>query len=267
MTKPFFKYIVFMLAVILTLPAAVFAADDIETELITETGNIIILMYHDFREGYLSETDNPAYVTTDNKFRDDIETLFYMGYESLSLERLYNGDYDASENYFIITVDDGYISNYEILFPIAAELEIYADIFMCTQDAVRKNHFQYSEAKKMEGSGYIKVYSHCTEHIDALSLEIDDFNRLAEKAYRQLENKISGDRLRIFAYPHGSYSRKTVESLYRNGTVFQMVQDVIDVADENWNPADYGILYRVNVEYDADMTELVEYYITQYCER
>ena len=266
MTKPILRYVVFILAVILTLSVSVFAEEENGMNT-AENGNIIILMYHDFRVENLSETDNPAYVTTDIKFREDIEKLFNMGYESLSLERLYNGDYDASQDYFIITVDDGYISNYEVLFPIVTELEIYADIFMCTEDAVRKNHFQYSEAKKMENSGYIKVYSHCTAHIDALSLEIDDFNRLAEKAFRHLEKKISEDRLRIFAYPHGSYSRRTVESLYKNGTVFQMVQDVIKVDDENWNPADYGVLYRVNVEYEVDMTELVEYYITQYCAR
>lgn len=233
----------------------------------TDSGNIIILMYHDFREGSLSETDDSAYVTTDIKFREDVNKLFFMGYESLNLEMLHNGDYDPKQNYFIITVDDGYLSNYEILFPILLEMDIYADIFMCTEETVRKNHFQYSEGKKMESSGLVKIYSHLTTHIDALSISLETFNRLTEKSYNYLNKKLSDDRLPIFAYPHGSYSRETVELLYNKGTVFQMVQTAIDVCDDDWNPADYGILYRVNVEYEVDMMELTEYYISQYCDR
>ena len=269
MKKPFLRYTALILAIMFVLPvifmSPVYAVED--DELPEKKGKIIILMYHDFRKGELLETDDQAYVTTDVKFREDVQKLFFMGYESLSLEKLHEGDYDKSKNYFIITVDDGYISNYTVLFPLVEELEIYADIFMCTEDAVRKNHFQYSEAKKMEKSGFIKIYSHFTEHIDALSIEIEEFVRLSERAYRYLENKISKDRLRIFAYPHGSYSRETVEVMYKKGTIFQMVQEKIKTDDPNWNPADYGILYRVNVEYEVDMMELAEYYIRQYCDR
>lgn len=251
------KFLLVLIAIILMIPS--YAAN-------TESGNIIIFMYHDFREGSLNKTDDSAYVTTDIKFREDIEKLLSKGFESLNLEMLYNGDYNTSKDYFIITVDDGYISNYEVLFPILEELEIYADVFICTENAVRTNHFQYSEGKKMEDSGLVKIYSHFTKHIDVLSIDIGDFNRLAEKSLRNIEKKISEDRLRIFAYPHGSYSRETVENLYEMGVVFQMVQDVIET-DNDWNPADYGVLYRVNVEYDSDIIELTEYYITQFCER
>ena len=264
MNKSFFRYITLTLAVIMLMSVMIYAAEDIVPE---KNGNIVILMYHDFREGALLETDDQAYVTTDVKFREDIAKLQFMGFESLNLQKLHDGDYDPAKDYYIVTVDDGYISNYTILLPILEELEIYADIFMCTEDAVRKNHFQYSEAKKMEKSGWIKIYSHFTKHIDALSITIENFVRLADKAYRYLETKISDDRLQIFAYPHGSYSQKTVEALYKKGTTFQMVQDKIEVDDPTWNPADYGVLYRVNVEYEVDMMELAEYYIRQYCER
>jgi Predicted xylanase/chitin deacetylase len=275
MNKKLVKYITFILAAIMLMSTVVYAVDipkpvkpsEPEPEPVAATGKIIILMYHDFREGKLDEDDDQAYVTTDVKFREDIAKLHFMGFESLSLEMLHNGEYEPDEDYYIITVDDGYLSNYTVLFPILEELEIYADIFMCTEDAVRKNHFQYSEAKKMENSGFVKVYSHFTEHIDALSLETEEFVYLAEKAFRYLRNKISKDRLQIFAYPHGSYSRTTVEVMFKKGTVYQMVQDKIEVSDPNWNPADYGILYRVNVEYEVDMMELAEYYIRQYCDR
>lgn len=253
------KILFVLLAVILMIPS--YAADN------NKNGNIIILMYHDFREGYITDKDDQAYVTTDKKFREDIGKLHSLGYESMNLEMLHAGNYDPKKDYYIITVDDGYISNYEILFPILVELEIYADIFMCTEDTVRKNHFQFNDAKKMENSGFVKIYSHYTSHVDITKMNIEEFTRIAEKAYRNIEKKVSEDRLRIFAYPHGAYSQETAESLYNMDTVFQMVQEAVEMSDPNWNPEKYGILYRVNVEYDVDMIDLVEYYITQFCSR
>ena len=238
-------------------------------------GKVIILMYHDFRVDRLDDDDDDLYVTTDVKFLQDMRALSDLGYSSLNLEKYYEGGYKKNKNYFILTVDDGYISNYTVLFPILAENKIYADIFMCTEDDVRPNHFKYADAKKMEESGYVKIYSHLTKHMDATELELDEFLSVAEKSYDYLNTRISGGRLKMTAYPHGLYNRETVEALYERGTVFQLVQNKIDAnaadgaadggGDTEWNASDFGVLYRVNVEHRADMPRLIEYYISQYC--
>lgn len=228
-----------------------------------DSGKIIVLMYHDFRNDILRENDNLAYVTTDVKFRNDINTLLMMGYQSMNLEMLFNGEYDARQNYFIITVDDGYISNYEILYPILRDINVYADIFICT-DIIDENHFTFNQAEEMKSSGLVNIYSHFTEHIDVLSIGINEFANLAEQSYSA--DELSGNDLRIFSYPYGSYSRDTAEVLFDKGTALQLVQNRINT-DGKWNPADYGILYRVNVEYGADVKALTDYYITQYCDR
>ena len=249
------KLLIVLIAILLAVP--VFAAENPD-------GKVVIFMYHDFREGELDPKADTCYVTTDVKFKEDMQTLLDLGYKSLNLEDYYNGDYDKKADYFILTVDDGYLSNYTILFPILLELEIYADIFMCTENTLLSNHFKYNDAKKMEESGYVKIYSHMTKHINALTLKTDDFMRLASRSYKYLESRLGGERLMMKAYPFGAYSRETVESLYATGTVFQLVQERIDTGDPDWNPADYGILYRVNVEHEADIVELVEGYIKEF---
>jgi len=228
------------------------------------SGNIVILMYHDFRKGEIEEGADLLYVTTGEKFKSDMQTLLDIGYNSLSLEDYHNGNYDTKADYFIVTVDDGYISNYTIMFPILKELKIHADIFICTENTLLSNHFKYNDAKKMEESGFVKIYSHLTKHQNALKLKLDDFMRIAFKSYKYLSDRLSGERLMMTAYPYGSYSRETVESLYATGTVFQLVQGRINVGDDDWNPTDYGVLYRVNVAHESDIVEVVEGYIREY---
>jgi peptidoglycan/xylan/chitin deacetylase (PgdA/CDA1 family) len=232
-----------------------------------EKGDLIILMYHEFRKDNLEEDDDPAYVTTDVKFKRDIEKFQELGYKSLSLEKLYREDYDPLENYFIITFDDGYLGNYTVAFPVLKEKKVYADIFMCTESTALANHFKYAQAREMEESGYVKIYSHLTTHVSALSYTLQKFNTIAARSYNYLYNRLSEDRLQIMAYPYGLYSRETVESLHKSGTVYQLVESKLKVAQgENpWNPAGYGILYRVNVEYEADIENLIEVYKEQFC--
>ena len=127
-------------------------------------GRVVILLYHDLVEKELGENNNPEYCTTGEKFRLDIETLLNRGWKSISSEMYAKGEYDKGENYFIITFDDGYISNYTIAYPIMLELGVYGDIFTCTGNVHFSNHFKWDQGQEMEDSGYVKLYSHTHRH-------------------------------------------------------------------------------------------------------
>jgi peptidoglycan/xylan/chitin deacetylase (PgdA/CDA1 family) len=77
-----------------------------------------ILCYHHFVN---NEVENMECRTTGDKFEEDIKILLASKYTSISLEKLFqyeNGNSTLPEKPFIITIDDGYLSNYEIAFPI-----------------------------------------------------------------------------------------------------------------------------------------------------
>lgn len=221
--------------------------------------NILILLYHDLSEGELKPTDDQAYCTTDIKFEKDIIDLLGAGYESLSLEHYASGDYDQGKKYFIITFDDGYLSNYTLAYPLLCKHNVYADIFICTENTTLPNHFGYAQAREMENSGLVKIYSHMTKHIDCTSMDLDSFIRETERAYRYIDKRISNDRLAMFAYPYSLCSRDNIKTLYESGTVLQFVQVPPDDLYE-FDYAGYGLRMRINVEHSTDMAALTAAY-------
>ncbi len=255
------KFIILILSfiAIITL-SSVISAEDIIDETVSEVtvesepevGKIIALMYHDLTDDTEYAAANPSWTTTGEKFRFDIQTLLDAGYQSLSCERYVSGDYDKSSNYFIITFDDGYLSNYTIAYPIMQELGVTADIFINTAATARANHFRYFQGNIMEQSGIVKIYSHLTTHMYANELECVKFCEEVEKSFDSLKNSLVQERMKIFSYPGGIYTEETYRALKENGVVLQVVQNAPDF---EYEPSDF--LIRHSIGYDTDMSSLI----------
>ncbi len=225
-----------------------------------EGGRVIFLLYHDIAHGdTLKETDDPLWCTTEEKLKRDIAAFKELGFESLNCRRYYAGDYDKSKDYFVVTFDDGYISNYEILPSLTAETETYADIFMCTEMALRGNHFGYGDARKMDESEYIDIYSHFNTHEYVDKLSKDELRRKLKLSFYYLERRLTGEHDMFFAYPHSSYSEETVRLLKEFGVGLQFVQTLPNSFDGyDWNES--GMVLRINVAYESDIEQIVTEY-------
>ncbi|PSL48417.1 polysaccharide deacetylase [Salsuginibacillus halophilus] len=123
--------------------------------------NIPVLMYHDFD----TEEENSLTVHPDD-FRDQLEALDNAGYETINDQDLIdfkNGDEDAlPEQPILITIDDGYVSNYEYAYPILEEMDMQATIYIIVErrDVGADNHFSWEEAREMVESGHIDIQHH-----------------------------------------------------------------------------------------------------------
>ncbi len=210
-------------------------------------GEMVVLLYHDLKPE-IKEGDNTNSTTTIMKFEQDVVTLVEHGYQSLSLENYYQKKYDPTKDYFVLTFDDGYISNYQDVFPILKKYQMYADIFINTNSVDLKNHFNMKQAQEMERSGLVKIYSHFTEHMAVENMPIEDFKKYLLESYSFLEENLSAPRLRMFAFPHGRYNEATYEAAKSLGTVLQFVQE--DKLGEE------DIRVRVPIEYETDIQEL-----------
>lgn len=249
----YFRFTVVILIVFLMVASTVYAVEPVENG----GGRVIILLYHNLVRDKLGDNDDGNYCTTDTKFEKDIRDVLGMGYKSLSLADFYEGNYDKDCNYFIITFDDGYLSNYTIAFPILKMLEVYGDIFVCTDSTEISNHFSWRQGQIMEDSGYVKLYAHTPEHHRLYNITLPIFKYQVKRSFESLAVKLSGKRYLIFAYPGGEYSKKSVYDLYKMGVVLQMVQTLPD--DEcGWDYTAFGLVRRYNISYDTDIAEMFE---------
>lgn len=127
---------------------------------------IPILMYHHF-----SET-NPDNVS-EAKFREQLEALQEAGYETIDFQAVIDYVYygkELPEKPIVITIDDGYSSNYEIAYPLLQEYGMKATIYTIGwamgEDTYKNTgspmaaHFSYEEALEMEQSGLVQIQSH-----------------------------------------------------------------------------------------------------------
>lgn len=207
---------------------------------------IVALMYHHFSEQ--PQDLNSVTVHPDN-FREQLRALKESGYVSIRQQDLLqylNGDSDAllPEKSVVITVDDGYESNYALAYPILLEEQMYASIYVVaagiSQPAPFAPMMAWEQAREMFYSGYIDIQSHTyNSHFYAdigngrqgaatvSRLMIDGVLETAEQygsriaadihAAAQLIEAEIGNRMVALTYPYGRHSKRLIESARENG--------------------------------------------------
>lgn len=215
-----------------------------DTSLTNNSVDVPILMYHHFaKEG------DDATVITPETFRAQLEAIRDAGYTAVSMQELYDYVYYGTqlpEKPFCITIDDGYLSNYEIAYPILQELGMKATIFSIgfsfgasvykdTDHAITP-HFDFDQAAEMMDSGLISIQCHTydmhqwapyetasrvretmsplrgeseEEFIQAILADVDQYQQMYSQAF--------GSRAIALAYPSGVYSDLTEVVLHGNG--------------------------------------------------
>lgn len=224
-----------------------------------EQSNVLILMYHDVCKGALRETDNPAFCTTVEKLERDMLDLLEMGLTSLSCAQYAAGEYDPAGRYFIVTFDDGYLSNYTLAYPLLCRMGIYADIFAVTDSiGTLENHFDYAQANEMERSGYIRIYSHTCTHRSWQEEDAQEYLAEVNASFAALQTNLEAERALIFSWPNGLYSRAGAEALAEQGIVMQLVQ----TRPTDWSGTEAGLAYRYSVDYDTDLRAVAKAYFS-----
>ena len=135
----------------------VFTEDPPELE---QTGPLPILMYHDVTDGLTS--DNPMVVTTE-KLEGDLCWLKENGYHTILPRELTAGE-PLPEKPVMITFDDGYVSNYRLLFPLLQKYQMKAAICLIVsltdEDPEGHGHLTWDMCREMQASGLVEIASH-----------------------------------------------------------------------------------------------------------
>ena len=135
--------------------------------------NIPILLYHDFvKKVPAQDPDNFQYINTSESFEENIKTLLENNYTFLSFKDLndaYNNKMKLAKKPILITLDDGYYSNYQYVFPILKKYNVKASIFIVTDNIGKivngKKYLTWKQCKIMQDSNLVEIFSHSKKHV------------------------------------------------------------------------------------------------------
>lgn len=177
-----------------------------------ETGNsLYILMYHDFvREG---EPCGP-WTMTDTRFREDLQWLSDHGYTTVLPSEVIAGD-PLPEKAVLLSLDDGYASNYQIAAPILEEFQAKAVISLIVErrDSGYPNAMTWDMCRELLGSGRIEFGSHTynaheeRQWVQRVGNETQEEYEARifpdiQKSIDRIEEEL-GTKVQYFAYPQG----------------------------------------------------------------
>ena len=176
-----------------------------------------ILLYHHITTDEFTNEEAVSLISPTD-FRLHM-TAIKVNFSPITLRQYYeyvlceDGSVSLPENPIVVTFDDGYLSNYEIAYPILKELEIPATIFIVTDTVgavagdgkVNYSHFTWEQAKEMEDSGLIEIQSHTVSHKRMTELDSGEVIRQLRKSKYEIEKNL-GRECDMIAYPYGDYT-------------------------------------------------------------
>ena len=237
------RLIALCLVLLLTVGLLPVQAEETESPAVTETEKPVekknvkvpILLYHHITEEPLN--GNEISMISPYDFRLHM-TAIKVNYTPISLRQYFDyvnctdGSVTIPDDPIIVTFDDGYLSNYEIAFPILKELEIPATIFVVTDTVgemagggkVNYSHFTWEQAKEMEESGLIEIQSHTASHAALGKLDTNELVIELRKSKYTIEKNL-GRECDMIAFPYGSYSDAVLNAAERAGYKLRALVD------------------------------------------
>jgi len=171
---------------------------------------VAVLGYHSFSKD--KETD--MFIMPINEFEEQLKYLKKHHYKTLSLDEFYDyykGKKKIPRKSVLITMDDGYQSNYDLAFPLLKKYGMKATVFYIgsnetgenknymnkeTLDLIKKNYPNIEIASHSYGLHYDKSIE---KGIDYLTADFDKMGDVVNTKY--------------FAYPYGHYNEDIIKVL------------------------------------------------------
>ena len=181
-----------------------------------------ILMYHMISE--TKYTNEKKYCCSPKRFKSHMAYLKRTGYHVISLDELVNSITDCNQlnrKSVVITLDDGYMDNWENAFPILQEFGFPATVFVISQligntsewlqegGCKKQNLLRWSELRKM-ATKRITIGAHTRTHPSLTEIDIVSATEEIQGVKKELEERL-GIPINFFAYPYGKMNEAVNE--------------------------------------------------------
>lgn len=246
-----------------------------------------VLMFH-----HIDDKSNNAWVITPETLEKDLKIIRDAGYQPVSMSQLVDYVYHDKalpDKPMCITFDDGYLSNYEVAYPLLKQYQMKATIFSIGKTIGYRTygdtgipitpHFSYKQAVEMMNSGWIDVQSHTYDMHQSAKLETqypvrETIAQLEDESdssyvnavkddltcYQEEYHNHTGRTLFALAYPKGKCSVLTEQMVHELGyqITFTINSHHKNIIVQN-QPETLYQLGRLNVSEDITEEELRQY--------
>jgi len=124
------------------------------------------------------------------------------GYQTITYE-----DWSHLEDFdkpVMLTFDDGYEDNYTELYPLLAQYQCKATVFVIAGSIGNNRYMTAEQIKEVSDSGWISIQSHTQRHLELDALNESALVREMEESKRTLM-EITGKIPFVVSYPNGKY--------------------------------------------------------------
>ena len=110
---------------------------------------------------------------------------------------------------YMITFDDGHVSDYKIVYPLLKSLDIRATFFINTNNIGKPGFLTWGMINEMRNNGNV-FGSHGHNHVKMLDINQEEcrYEFLKSKEIYELH---TGDTMKIFSFPYGSYNKDLLQ--------------------------------------------------------
>lgn len=195
---------------------------------------IPVLMYHRVTPGSLTDSIYNIYVT-----KEELEKQL-IDIKKRNLTPIHFADFFSGtlpKRPVILTFDDGYLDNYQNLYPLLKKYKMKAVIYCLADASVQNNKWDLeagepetplmkpAQIAELSHSGLVEIGSHGLEHRKLTTLNEVEVQRELTRSRRILE-KITGRQVYSFCYPYGDHNQKIREMTRVAGYRFGVATDM-----------------------------------------
>lgn len=187
------------------------------------TRGIPILEYHDIGDSSPgSKSFHAPYVLPYEKFDAQMEWLFNNNYRTITIDDLFFTR-DVHARSFIVTFDDGHISNYSHAFPLLKKYNFTATFFLVTRFIGRPDYISTHHITEMQQHG-MRFGSHTLTHPYLLFLTSDEMKQEIFQSKTELQY-ITGEKIHHLSIPYGFYNSNVITCAQEAGYLSVVTED------------------------------------------
>ena len=177
--------------------------------------HIPIIYYHNIVEDGLGY----SFMHTElSVFKQHMEYLKNNNYKTYTFDQIpENFKKNKHSKEVIITFDDGFLSNYNVVFPIMKKLGLKYSIFI-TPGFIESNNPDYlcwDMIEEMFKSNLVGFGAHTYSHIDSRKINETNYQNEIKRTDALLE-KYTQNGVKDFCFPFGYYNKQIIDRLSVN---------------------------------------------------